>query len=379
MKKLFALILALLLLCACTAEKTPEPVLPEESSSSEAKIEEEPKVLEEAENPEENTQWDLAFEIRYSEKHDEYMSKIQQRLDSYKDGTFEEMPNHHSAYPEDFPSTKNFLPADESNTVLAYRNEKRIDANSWYDGYVDYVYFVDDYHAIILEPAEIWYSDGTVSFGFANTGYVNAKKAGYNNIYEWLFDRYDGYFGDDLKVVEPKVISEHVAALNEVFGETFYTGFDWNDETYARLFKDEQINGTTAEAVPDLMMKNAEISENGIPEGYFMDAGDADCYLIKGYCSKAEIYEVLGEWLSEDIFAEEIDRNMIEYGGKLYMVRGGRGYSVKSCACFVITEQTETEIKALGNFFLHGDPAGKIELIFSVNEGEIILKEYTTE
>ena len=379
-KKLFAILLALLMLCSCKAEEIPEPVLPEEPVVSEKEESEAEKLEEEQEIfEEEPTEQEQAFEIRYSEKHDEYMDKIQQRLNSYKDGTFEEMPNHHSAYPENFPSPENLLPANENNTVIAYINTQKLTENSWLDGELDYVYFIDDYHAILLEPAEIELFDGTKTFVFGNTGYVNAINAGYNNIWEWLSNRYDGYFNDGLKVDEPLLIAEHIAALNEVFKETFYTGFDWNDETYARLFKTEQVNGTTVEAIPDLMMKNSEIYENGIPEGYYEGADDADCYLVEDYCSKAEIYGALSEWLSKDVFAEEIERNMIEYDGRLYMVRGGRGYSVQSCSGFVITEQTETEVKAIGNYFLHGDPAGKIELVFSVNNGKIILEKYMTE
>ena len=373
-KKLFAILLSILMLSACAAEEIPEPVLPEEPVASEPEKTEEP--AEEPEIPEEPTEWEQAFEIRYSEKHDEYMSKVQQRLNSYKNGTFEETPNHHSAYPGEFPSPENLLPVDESNTVIAYRNTEKISENSWHDGEMDYVYFIDDYHAILLEPSELEMLDGTKVFGFANTGYMNAINAGYNNIWEWVFDYYDGYFSDDLKVTEPAVISEHIAALNEVLKETFGTDFDWDAETYSRLFKEEQTNGTAAEAIPDLMMKNSEIRENGIPEGYFEDAGEADCYLIENYNSKAEIYDALGKFLSEDIFAEEIELNIIEYDGRLYMVRGGRGYGVRSCSCFVITEQTETQIKAAGNYFLHGDPAGKIELVFSVNGEEIILEKY---
>ena len=80
------------------------------------------------------------------------MNAINIRIESYKAGTFEEMENHHSGYPEDFPDVKNLLPADEGNTALAYKNTEKLSENSWSDGEIDYVYFIDDYHAIILEP-----------------------------------------------------------------------------------------------------------------------------------------------------------------------------------------------------------------------------------
>ena len=43
-KKLFAVLLLVLMLCSCNAEETPEPVFSEEPSSSEAEIEEEPDL-----------------------------------------------------------------------------------------------------------------------------------------------------------------------------------------------------------------------------------------------------------------------------------------------------------------------------------------------
>ncbi len=177
---------------------------------------------------------------------------------------------------------------------------------------------------------------------------------------------------------EPPVIAEHIAALNEVFQETFFTGFDYSGETYARLFENEQINGTTADAIPDLMVKYSEKNDK-IYEDYYADAGDADCYLIDNYCSKAEIYDVLGEWLAEDIFIQDIEDNMIEYGGRLYMVRGGRGYSVKSCSGFRIEKQTETEIIAAGNYYLHGDLYGTINLDFSVDGSKILLESFSVD
>ena len=50
-KKLFAILFLILMLCSCNVEKTPEPALPEESSSSEAEVEEEPKKETEISEP----------------------------------------------------------------------------------------------------------------------------------------------------------------------------------------------------------------------------------------------------------------------------------------------------------------------------------------
>lgn len=179
----------------------------------------------------------------------------------------------------------------------------------------------------------------------------------------------------------PLIIADHIAALNEVFGETFFADFDYYGKSYARLFIEEQVKGTTADAVPDFMMSRKEIAEKGIPEGYYKDASEADCYLIENFTSKEGIRATLRKWLADEIFDGDdltsIDENFIEYDGKLYLVRGGRGYGVQSCSYFNITEQTETEIKATGIYYVQGDyVAGTIDLLFSVDGNNIILETF---
>lgn len=512
-KKIFLILFALLILCACNVEEPETPVVPEEEEKEEEIVTSADENLEGKENPKIEEAW--AKKIYESGDHESYISRINQRIESYKNGTFEEMPNHHPAYPEDFPTVKNLPEANEKNVLLGWKNTEQLSENSWADGYVKYVYIIDENHAIILEPSvliieeeailafvntgylnqnveswskeyfdgffggsfgseeaeisegndyvvekeayELYYSENhkeylslinksldfhkndkpdvssfypedfpspenlpvadetTVLLGWKNFDPENSSSEAYKkylyvidknhaialtpdeaifddklnlvfsvteyisgNIGEWVFENFDYFFVEKngCPEIEQELIAEHVAALNEVFLETFCTGFDWDDETYARLFKTEQVNGTTAEAIPDLMMKNSEIYENGIPEGYYEDAGDADCYLIEDYYNKAEISAILGKWLSENVFTEEIEQNIIEYDGRLYMVRGGRGYGVQSCAGFVITGQTETEITATGKYFLQGEPHGTIDLLFSVDKEKIILESY---
>ena len=197
MKKFLVLVLAMiLLLCACAAEKTPEPVLPEESALTEPEEEKEP-ALDEPEIlfPKElKDEEKLAERIYNSEEHGLYMEALSGRINRHKDGTFEETPNHHSAYPEDFPSAENLLPLDETNTVLAWRNTIQMSETSWIDGAVDYIYLIDAYHAIVLEPVSLEMSDGTVSYGFGNSGYIDAEEAGFENICEWINKIYTDYY-----------------------------------------------------------------------------------------------------------------------------------------------------------------------------------------
>ena len=197
MKKLLAFVLAIiLLLCACAAEEIPEPVLPEEPALTEPEEEKEPVPTEpEISFPKElKDEEKFAERIYNSEEHGLYMEALSGRINRHKDGTFEETPNHHSAYPEDFPSAENLLPPDETNTVLAWRNTIQMSETSWIDGAVDYIYLIDAYHAIVLEPVSLGMSDGTVSYGFGNSGYIDAEKAGFENICEWINKIYTDYY-----------------------------------------------------------------------------------------------------------------------------------------------------------------------------------------
>ena len=198
-KKLFAILLALLMLCSCKTEEIPEPVLPEEPVVSEnsgiIEGEENLEEPEETAEPEEqkteiNNGMELfAKEIYYSQKHDEYRSRIYARVASYKDGTFEETPNHHAPYPEDFPNVEN-LPGVSSETVaLAWKNAEIIDETSEIEGFIEYLYFVDETHVIILTPVQLEVEEGIVVMTFAYTGYYSDE-----NLEEWINTRYDGFF-----------------------------------------------------------------------------------------------------------------------------------------------------------------------------------------
>lgn len=133
-----------------------------------------------------------AKEIFESEKQEEYLSLIAERIESYKNGTFEPMENHHSAYPEDFPSLAKVESVDGESVALAWR--KTVDMGRIIrDGALDYIIAIDKTHAVILEPAE-FIGDWGTSYGFANTGYLDAEELGYSSVYEWMKENYDGYY-----------------------------------------------------------------------------------------------------------------------------------------------------------------------------------------
>lgn len=184
------IILILLLLCACNAQKG--------SVSSDSPSETEPPVSESSENSSEDGEEPvvlsyeaMAKEIYESNEHSEYISLINELIEQYKDGTFVEVPNHHPPYPDDFPDAKSLPEATEKNVILCWRNEKQISENSIEEGLIEYVYIIDENHAIALEPIKFAMSDGTTKLGFANTLYLEC------DINSYVSEVSEGFFGEN--------------------------------------------------------------------------------------------------------------------------------------------------------------------------------------
>ena len=378
-KKIIAVLLLALVLCSCNTEETPEPVLPEEPVVSEepeiSKQEEEADSTEVVENEE-----SIAEKIFCSEKHSEFISLFNKRIEKYKSGTFEEMPNHHSGYPENFPSAINLLPADKSNTVLAYRNTEKISEISWSDGEIDYVYFIDEYHAILLEPAELVMSDGTVTLSFANTGYMNAIAAGYETIGEWFADFYDGYYGEPLAICEPKLIAEHIAMLNELERETFgIKHLSWQEENYIRLYKEKPYGeGFELAAPPDKLLPGDTFYGKSVPEkydGYYVDQNCEGVYPATNFSSKLEVFENLCKWFAPEVIEKSsFEDHVMDFNGEVYLLRHSRGYGMSYYGDSEIVEQTETEMTAVAKIYrIIKNEAGTAEIKFEKIDGRWII------
>ena len=140
-----------------------------------------------------NYEKNKANEIYNSEAHSQYLKNINIRVISHRDGTFEPMDNHHPAYPEDFPSLANIGYVPEEAVALAWRNTVE-SGRITHDGALDYVVVIDKTHAIVLEPVEFTYAGGGVSYGFANTTYIDSEECGYVSVYGWITGTYTDYF-----------------------------------------------------------------------------------------------------------------------------------------------------------------------------------------
>ncbi len=192
MKKIFALLLMLAILCACnmpekpavSSESEPRASASESSVSSESESEASQKSEKTWLDDDDPLYYEMkAKDIYESGKHSLYISRVEQRIQSYRDGTFTEMENHHAPYPDDFPDPKNLPEATAENTFLCWRNN-----NSRTIGCADYVYIIDESHMVILEPVALELMDGTIAYTFADTEYIDA------DVKEWFETKYDGIY-----------------------------------------------------------------------------------------------------------------------------------------------------------------------------------------
>ena len=101
------------------------------------------------------------------------LDALNRKIAAYRDGSFKPMPNHHDAWPENFPSPQT-LPSTLSlgDFVVPYVPFVLLSQDSYQEGTVYTWVRIDDTHWIVLMPA--WFSSADseeVRFGFGNSGF----------------------------------------------------------------------------------------------------------------------------------------------------------------------------------------------------------------
>lgn len=314
------------------------------------------------EPPEEQENYEWATEQQSAERlynyfHAEYISLISKRIESYKNGTFVEVENHHAPYREDFPPVENLPEANESNVILAWRNTEQIDANSWRDGAINYIYIIDEEHAIIFEPALFVQNDGTEEPGFANTGYYG------ENVAKWVLSTYDGYYGSKLLLYEPELIANQIAALNQLSYENYGAICEERYGTF--LFKEytEDIS-----AVPDAITYEPVVYD-GVPSmhnGYYLDFFERTVREVLNFSSVEEMYENMEQYISDDFLYRGYNPYFVEFDGKLYKAVGNHGNIGITYGNSKIVSETENKMTAEAEVYaaISGERIGEATIEF---------------
>ena len=131
----------------------------------------------------ENTVLEAHFQELLSNR-EEVLDLLNRRLLAFREGTFEEMPNHHAPWPEDFPAPQDVkYPLTYDDYVVWLTPYEPIDETSWYDGELSiWVRLDDQSHYMVLKPA--W-------FGAADT---EETTLGFSDS---SFSHHDPFFGFD--------------------------------------------------------------------------------------------------------------------------------------------------------------------------------------
>ncbi|MBQ6876952.1 MAG: hypothetical protein IJO22_00940 [Oscillospiraceae bacterium] len=170
--------------------------------------------------------------------------------------------------------------------------------------------------------------------------------------------------GEDFEILEvikkhqePELIAEHIAALNEATKETFGAKTDFWGSSVSFYFEEENTDWNT---VPDAV--------NSSDKGLYYDFFERSCFEVSNFKTKAEVREYMSRWLDPSLFEKEasgIDFNFMEFDGKLYLMRGNRGYGVASYGNTEIISKSKTEMTAV-SYIYYGeiDEVGTAEIKF---------------
>ena len=184
------------------------------------------------------------------------------------------------------------------------------------------------------------------------------------------------------KVVEPKLIAEHIVMLNELEGETF--GIEhrsWQEENYVRLYKEKPYgeNFELAE-IPDALEPSStfygvSMGEGYQYNGYYVDLNCEGVYPAANFSSKLEVFENLCEWFAPEIIEESsFEDHVMDFEGEVYLLRHSRGYGTSYYGDSEIIEQTETEMTAIAKIYrIVKEEAGTAEIKFEKIDGNWII------
>lgn len=195
---IFALLICAVLIlglsaCGKPAEATPTP-LPEETSQPETVEEPAPSVQEpqaEDANPplgfvepewiiRENAILEESYQ-KLMESREELLALLNGRLLAFREGTFEEMPNHHAPWREDFPSPQEVTyPLTHSDYVVRLVRYEALDEATTKDGELTVWVKLDEQgYWMVLTPA--WFGSNEsdeATLGFSDSGFYKGTPPG---------------------------------------------------------------------------------------------------------------------------------------------------------------------------------------------------------
>lgn len=121
-------------------------------------------------------------------------------------------------------------------------------------------------------------------------------------------------------------ITPNVEYLNSCLDEIFVTSPDFGT-SYLAAYESEAAydNGS---GTPAILFQREDYEE--IAKKYFIDPTLSDLYPVSGYTTNAEVRENLEKYMAKELVDEVFHDDFLEFDGKLYLVRGAKGYGAYS-------------------------------------------------
>lgn len=179
--------------------------------------------------------------------------------------------------------------------------------------------------------------------------------------------------GPDLASVTKEELTPLAEAFAEVGKETMFADFSYEDAKYVRLYNPEtDVFAEGGLSNPEKLVARADMSGYNYGElfdGCTVDPGDADCIEVKNFKSIAEIKENLSKYLDKSLYEEITDEDFFDFDGKVYAIRGGRGYGTVYCGDIIEYEVCGDEISVTAQRISFDEPDGLYHLTVKYIDG----------
>lgn len=319
---------------------------------------------EEPEIHEEGYEMSWAREIYNSDLMSGYVELIKERVASIKNGTWESNPLEPSDYPEDFPPVEDIPDPHYGNLYLAWRDTVINEDGSENPGTVTYVLDIDETHAIFFHPMIFMLNPGDEEEELGiNHGFIYAPDYGYETITEWFLEAFNGYYSEMPRLSEPKLIANHIAALNQLSYENYGAICEERYGTF--LFKEytEDIS-----AVPDAITYEPVVYDGVVSmhNGYYLDFYERNAQEVLNFSSVEEMYENMEQYISDDFLYRGYNPYFVEFEGKLYKAVGNHGNIGITYGNSKIVSETENKMTAEAEVYaaISGERIGEATIEF---------------
>ncbi|MBM6829829.1 hypothetical protein H9X85_08845 [Anaerotignum lactatifermentans] len=167
-------------------------------------------------------------------------------------------------------------------------------------------------------------------------------------------------------------IAPNILCLDSCELEMFGADVDFEEE-YFCVYESEQSYDNGWGPVAKLYQEGEEATVSE----YFPDPVMSSYYPVRNFQTNEEVRAHLEEFLSPEITEEKFHDDFLEYDGKLYLVRGARGYGAITCdkESVAFLEKQGDSYYATMDYLYFGDYDYTVKLEFQKKDGKWMLMQ----